>query len=149
MRKKKQEKKYQVCYCIFAPPSERWHRVRSQRCKSKSVCYRTSPRLVNAAAFSWNAMVLLPLHPVGPDLSTVKPDSGCLRFLELSWSSFAASSSSMASPAAKGSAAEAAAAATLPLVSEEVASAPAPSDMAQRMMCVSWLCVEAALFRCV
>ena len=59
----------------------------------------------------------------------------------------------MASPAAKGSAAEAAAgaavaaAATLPLVSEEVASAPAPSDMAQRMMCVSWLCVDAALFR--
>jgi len=63
----------------------------------------------------------------------------------------------MASPAAKGSAAEAAAgaavaaavaaAATMPLVSEEVASAPAPSDMAQRMMCVSWLCVDAALFR--
>ena len=40
-----------------------------------------------------------------------------------------------------------AAAATLPLVSEEVASAPAPSDMAQGMMCVSWLCVDAALFR--
>ena len=39
------------------------------------------------------------------------------------------------------------AAATLPLVSEEVASAPAPSDMAQRMMCASWLCVDAALFR--
>ena len=67
----------------------------------------------------------------------------------------------MVSPAAKGSAAEAAAgaavaaavaavaavaAATLPLVFEEVASAPAPSDMAQRMMCVSWLCVDAALF---
>ena len=73
--------------------------------------------------------------------------------MELSWSSFAASSSSMASPAAKGSAAEAAAgaavaaAATLPLVSEEVASAPAPSDMAQRMVCVSWLCVDAAFFR--
>ena len=28
---------------IFAPPSERWHRVRSQRCKSKSECYRTGP----------------------------------------------------------------------------------------------------------
>ena len=61
----------------------------------------------------------------------------------------------MAYPAAKGAAAGAAAAvaaavaaaATLPLVSEEVASAPAPSDMAQRMMCVSWLCVDAALFR--
>ena len=59
--------------------------------------------------------------------------------LELSWSSFAAS---MASPAAKGSAAEVAAgaavaaavpaAATLPLVSEEVASALAPSDIVQR-----------------
>ena len=55
----------------------------------------------------------------------------------------------MASTAAKGSAAEAAAGAavTLPLVSEEVASAPAPSDMAQRVMCVSLLCVDAALFR--
>ena len=40
-----------------------------------------------------------------------------------------------------------AAAATLPLVSEEVASVPASSDMAQRMMRVSWLCVDAALFR--
>ena len=39
-----------------------------------------------------------------------------------------------------------AAAATLPLVSEEEASAPASSDMAQRM-CVSWLCVDDALFR--
>ena len=37
----------------------------------------------------------------------------------------------------------------LPLVSEEVASAPAPSDMAQRMMCVSWLCVDGALCRLV
>ena len=82
-------------------------------------------------------MVYLPLPPAGPDLSTAKPGSGYLRFLGLSWSSFAASSSSMASPTAKGSAAEAAAgaaaaaaaavaaaAATLPLVSEEVASAP-------------------------
>ena len=33
-----------------------------------------------------------------------------------------------------------AAAATLPLVSEELASAPAASDMTQRIMCVSWLC---------
>ena len=62
----------------------------------------------------------------------------------------------MASPAAKGSAAEAAAGAavaaavaeaTLPLVSEEVAPAPPPSDTAQRMACMSWLCVDAALFR--
>ena len=62
----------------------------------------------------------------------------------------------MAPPAAKGCAAEAAAgaavagavaaAATLPLVSEEVALAPVPSDMSQRMTCVSWLCVDAACF---
>ena len=32
-----------VFNCIFAPPSERWHRVRSQRCQSKSECYRTGP----------------------------------------------------------------------------------------------------------
>ena len=30
--------------CIFAPPSERRHRVRSQRCKSKSRCYAPGPR---------------------------------------------------------------------------------------------------------
>ena len=46
------------------------------------------------------------------------------------------------------------AAATLPLVSEEVASAPAPSDMAQRMMCVCRGCVStlryfAAFSRCI
>ena len=33
--------KKEIVNCIFAPPSERWHRVRSQRCKSKSECYRT------------------------------------------------------------------------------------------------------------
>jgi len=35
--------KKEIFNCIFAPPSERWHRVRSQRCKSKSECYRTGP----------------------------------------------------------------------------------------------------------
>ena len=35
--------KKEILNCIFAPPSERWHRVRSQRCKSKSECYRTGP----------------------------------------------------------------------------------------------------------
>ena len=35
--------KKEIVNCIFAPPSERWHRVRSQRCKSKSECYRTGP----------------------------------------------------------------------------------------------------------
>ena len=111
------------------------HRRDGTGCDLNDVSPRVSatapgPRLVNAATFSWNAM-LLPLPPACPDLSTVKPGYGYLRFLELSWSSFAASSSSMASPAAKGSAAEpaagaavaaaVAAAATLPLVSEEVA----------------------------
>ena len=36
--------KKEIFGCIFAPPSERWHRVRSQRCKSKSECYRPGPR---------------------------------------------------------------------------------------------------------
>ena len=35
--------KKEIFNCCFAPPSERWRRVRSQRCKSKSECYRTGP----------------------------------------------------------------------------------------------------------
>ena len=139
--------KKEIFNCCFAPPSERWRRVRSQRCKSKSECYRTGPTPGECCCLRFERDGVAPSPSCWPGPFDCKACLGYLRFLELSWSSFAASSSSMASPAAKGSAAESAAgaavaaavaaAATLPLVSEEVASAPAPSDMAQRMMCVS------------
>ena len=71
---------------VFSHP----HRRDGTGCDLNDVNPRVSatapgPRLVNAAAFSLNAMVELPLPPAGPDLSTAKPGSGYLRFLELSW----------------------------------------------------------------
>ena len=38
-------RKKEIFNCIFAPSSERWHRVLSQRCKSKSECNDVNPRV--------------------------------------------------------------------------------------------------------
>ena len=81
---------------------------------------------MNAATFSLNRMGLLPFPPTAPDLSIAKSGSGYLRLLWSLGGSYAASISSMVSPAANGSVDE-----EPPVLACEAAvdSALAPSDI--------------------